>query len=145
MNIKLKIGTIILLVTVIVIGGLIILNKQKSQGTAIQLQEITVQPENTSCLPEFKEKADYLSLSCDEFIVLSTTVREYLYQRYPFLSKTDFGIRYERTDIEVKNIPTKAIIIDAFANFRTPPVVITVVFYEEEIYFLSIDEVKEMP
>ena len=143
-NTKLKIGIIILLLTIIVLVGLFISSKQRAREMDMQYQEITVQPENTSCPEWTRRRADYLGLSCSEFNVLSTSVREYLYQKYAFLRETDFGIRYERAKVKIRGVPSKAMIINATANFRIPPVVITIAFYKGKIYFVSINVLKGM-
>jgi len=104
-------------------------------------KEITVQPQDISCdsqiIENLEDRARYLGLSCKEFNILVTSVREYLYDVYPFTRQTEFGIRYERVETKIKSVPSEAVTIDAYANFRTPPVVVTVVLYGKRVWFLS--------
>jgi len=136
---KVKIGLIILSLAAIVVGGLFILSELKPQEIDIQLQDITTQPKDTSCQSELMRKqAKYLGLSCKEFNILSTSIREYLYETYLFLRNTEFGIRYEKVSEKLKSVPQESIIINAYANFRTPPVIIKVALYNEKVYLISI-------
>ncbi|MGA9351256.1 MAG: VWA domain-containing protein [Anaerolineae bacterium] len=84
-----------------------------------------------------------LGLTLSEFDTLSTSVREYLSSKYPFLRNTEFGVRYEKVDTPVEGVPAGSLVIDAYANFRTPPVVIRVASYGGEARIISEEVLEE--
>lgn len=84
-----------------------------------------------------QEWADYLGLTLEEFTIVSTSVREYLYQEYGFLRETKFGISYTRVDIKIEDVPTEAIVIKAYPTFRTPPPIITVALHQGKADIIS--------
>jgi len=89
-----------------------------------------------------KRQAKILGLSVDEFKILDTAIHEHLYQKYDFLRRTEFQIRYRKvTDVE--NVPEGALVVDAYATFRTPPVVVRALFYGEEVQIIFTKEIKE--
>jgi len=90
--------------------------------------------ENTS-----KAGAADLGLTPDEFEIIDTTIRDFLYETYPFLHDTEFGISYKRVDREVPGVPPGSPIIYAYADYRTPPVIIEAAFYEGNLEILSIE------
>ena len=79
-----------------------------------------------------------LGLTPEEFKILDSTIRDYLYEVYPFLSDREFNISYRRVDTEVIGVPPGSPIIDAYADYRTPPVIIRAAFYEGGVEILSI-------
>ena len=89
------------------------------------------------------KKGEILGVTPGEFEPLSTSIHEYLYGKYPFLRDTDFGIRYEKVDAKIEGVPSGSLVIDAYANFRTPPVVIRVAFYNGNVQIISESEIKE--
>ena len=91
---------------------------------------------------EFKD-AEMLGLTPSEFEKLSTSIHEYLYEKYPFLRDTEFGISYEKVDTKIEGIPPESLVIDAYANFRTPPVVVRAVIYNEDMQIISEKAIEE--
>ena len=89
------------------------------------------------------KQAIALGLTPSEFNLLDTTTHGYLYEKYPFLRDTEFGIRYEKVDAKVEGIPPESIVIDAYANFRTPPVVIRVALYDGNVQIISEKVIEE--
>ena len=83
------------------------------------------------------EQALTLGLTPAEFTILDTAIHEYLYEKYPFLCNTEFGIRYERVDTKVEGIWPYILIIDAYANFRTPPVIVRSAFFHGYVKIIS--------
>jgi hypothetical protein len=89
------------------------------------------------------KQAVALGIALNEFEILNTTIHEYLYEKYPFLRETKFGIRYEKIVAKVENVPPQSIIIDAYANFRTPPVVVRVAFYDGNAHIISEEIIED--
>ena len=89
------------------------------------------------------KRAVVLGLTPSEFEILDTTIHEYLYEKYPFLYDTEFGIRYEKVDTKVEGVPPESLVIDAYANFRTPPVVVRAAFYDENVKIISEKVIEE--
>ena len=129
MNTKVKIGLIILVIGIFsVIGWFIWWNKK----------EITIQPENLSCQSELmKKQADSLGLSCEEFNIISASVYEYFFDISPTLeSWEEFPILYRRiSELEDKQ---GLIVIRAKARFMQPSPSITVSFYNNKVYLISL-------
>ena len=82
-------------------------------------------------------QTDDLGLTQGEFELLDTTVHEYLYEKYPFTRNTEFAIRYEKVDTIVFGIPSGSVIVDAYATFRIPPVVIRAAVYDDHVKIIS--------
>jgi hypothetical protein len=78
------------------------------------------------------DQDNYLGLSSDEFEMLDSAVHEYLYQRYPFLSDTEFHICYEKVD---KVLPV--LIVDAAATFRMPPLIVRAAVFDGCVIIIS--------
>jgi hypothetical protein len=91
---------------------------------------------NTTPNPD-REVASALGLSLREFRILDEEVHEYLYEKYPFLRDTQFGISYERVDAKVEGTPPESLIIDAYSTFRDPPVVVRAAFYDGNAEIIS--------
>ena len=83
------------------------------------------------------EQAFALGLTPAEFNILDAAIHEYLYEKYPFLRDTEFGIRYEKVDTKVEGIWPQFLIIDAYATFRTPPVVVRAAFFHGYVKIIS--------
>ena len=84
-----------------------------------------------------------LGLTPSEFEVLGTVVREYLCKKYPFLSYTEYGINYEKVNTKIEGVSPESVIIDAHANFRTPPVVVRAVIYDGTVEIISVRVIEE--
>lgn len=89
------------------------------------------------------KQAFLLGLTLNEFENLEMEIYEYLYEKYPFLNATMFGIRYEKVNAVIKDIPPDSLVIDAYANFRTPPVVLRIAFFNGNFQIISEIEIKE--
>jgi len=83
------------------------------------------------------EEASNLGLTPAEFTILDTTVHEYLYEKTPILRYTEFAIRYERVDTIIDGVLPKFLLVDAYAGFRSPPVVIRAAFFHGYVKIIS--------
>lgn len=83
------------------------------------------------------EQTADLGLTPGEFNLLDTTVHEYLYEKTPILRYTEFAIRYERVDTIIDDVLPKFLLVDAYAGFRSPPVVIRAAFFHGYVKIIS--------
>jgi len=83
------------------------------------------------------EQTADLGLTPGEFNLLDTTVHEYLYEKTPILRYTEFAIRYERVDTIIDDVLPKFLLVDAYAGFRSPPVVIRAIVYGDHVIIIS--------
>lgn len=82
-------------------------------------------------------QTDDLGLTPSQFELLDTTVHEYLYEKYPFTRNTEFAIGYERVDTIIDDVLPEFLLVDAYAMFSIPPVVIRAIVYNDHVKIIS--------
>ena len=85
------------------------------------------------------EQNDTLNLTPAEYNVLDTAIREYLYEKCPILRDTEFSIGYKR----VATIWPRVLIIDAYASFKIPPLVVRAAFFNGHVKIISEEDFTE--
>lgn len=106
------------------------------EGSKLPAQETQESPpQETQELYKTKQAAA-LGLTPSEFKIVDTAVREYFYEKYPFLRDwPDFPIRYEKVP-ELENREGLKV-IKALGRFRLPSPSAIFGFYNGEVYFIA--------